>query len=181
MLLDFNYNIIFTTIHNIHATSSPQTYGLPCNIRYSYVDFISISSCGTKSVCFWFQTLCSFWCVKFENQTLNCPKFMCCILFQIASKASFFLWKTWGLNWRRRMNRLPIPTCARFFKETMIGIAIVVFLTSIAIHLWIRPPSMVTNTLEGVHVNWIRLIVVSVIIAASIFIYPLFVQTTGEG
>lgn len=80
------------------------------------------------------------------------------------------------------MNKLPpIPACTRFFKETMIGISIVVFFTSIAINLWVRPPSMVTNTLEGVHINWIRLIVVSTIIAGSIFIYPLFVHSNLGG
>lgn len=70
----------------------------------------------------------------------------------------------------------PIPRCVNFIRDTVVGIAAVVFLVTVVVTLCVRPPSVMTNSLEGVHVNWWKLLGIASVMSASVFLYPLFVR-----
>ena len=74
------------------------------------------------------------------------------------------------------MQAVAIPRCMNLIRDTVVGIAAVVFLFTIVVTLCVRPPSVMTNSLEGVHINWWKLLSIAFAMGASVFLYPLFVR-----
>lgn len=69
------------------------------------------------------------------------------------------------------------PGALTFLASTHVGIGLITFVGAFLLFLYLRPPSMLVNTMEGPKINWIVLSIVSLLIALVVHIYPIFIRT----
>lgn len=69
-----------------------------------------------------------------------------------------------------------LPGALDFLLYTPIGVSCIVFVLTMFILLIIRPPSVKIVSVEGTKISWFRVIGFSLLAAAAVQIYPLFLM-----
>lgn len=78
------------------------------------------------------------------------------------------------------MEGKPIPSAVSFFRTSVVGISIVLFISSLILILSIRPPFVIIDKLQGSHISWPRCLFISTIAALSVYLYFFFIRVTRQ-
>lgn len=76
---------------------------------------------------------------------------------------------------------MQLPSTLDFLVSTPIGVSCIVFVLTMVALLVIRPPSVKIVSIEGTSLSWLRIIGFSLLAAAAVQIYPLFLMMQGTG